>query len=81
MYRGIFEKTVAVIDVNHYLTKPVEIRWGIRQARLLFVVILILVIESLLFDFENDLSKKSEFIKKLFVNASDTIDYVNSTSL
>ena len=64
--KAIYEKTTAVVEVNHHMTKSVEIRRGVRQGCPLSALLFILAIEPLLLDIKNDPFYKHQFCNQSF---------------
>ena len=75
------EKTTAVFEVNHHVTKSVDIRSGVGDGWPLSALIFILAVEPLLLDIKNDHSIKTSFVTKESTYADDTSCYVKRRSL
>ena len=52
--KTIYEKTTAVVEVNHHITKSVENKRGVRHGCPLSALLFILAIEPLLLDIKKD---------------------------
>ena len=78
---AIYDKTTAVVEVNHHMTKSVEIKRGVRQGCPLSALLFILAIEPLLLDIKNDPFIKTNFVTKVSAYADDITCYVKSRSL
>ena len=79
--KAIYEKTTAVVEVNHHMTKSVEIKRGVRQGCPLSALLFILGIEPLLLDIKNDPFINTNFVTKVSAYADDITCYVKSRSL
>ncbi len=79
--KAIYEKTTAVVEVNHHMTKSVEIKKGVRQGCPLSALLFILAIEPLLLDIKNDPFINTNFVTKVSAYADDITCYVKSRSL
>ena len=79
--KAIYEKTTAVVEVNHHMTKSIEIKRGVRQGCPLSALLLILAIEPLLLYIENDTFINTNFVTKVSAYADDISCYVKSRSL
>ena len=79
--KAIYEKTTAVVEVTHHMTKSVEIKRGVRQGCPLLALLIILAIEPLLLDIKNDPYIHTKFVTNVSAYADNITCCVKNRSL